>query len=303
VSLKPLRLLHIDDSSVLRKTISRGLESFKDYYVLTQAESVDEALNLMSSGEKFDVILTDWLMNGKSGLDLLCILKAHPSYHHLPVFFLTSEYDSASLLKAVTFGASGIIKKPTTGPDLHSYIQKRISFIEECETFNSDFYVREAQQSLNDLHQFLPLKSQQDLTACLQHVQNLRTKSTAARWPMLAEYSQKIDDAIQATLKAEAQIFTPMSAILSEYDSFIARSFIELENGRPHEFISETTLEAIKSYHSNIASGWFSNKNACATSSDGILIPHNVAAELQKHLSLEGQNLLAPYLNAHKKAS
>ena len=290
---KPLQILHVDDSSLLRKTISRGLEPFKEFYELTQAESVDEALSLLASGKIFDVILTDWVMNGKNGLTFLCTLKADPVYHHLPVFFLTSEYQSSSLVTAVTYGASGILKKPITGSEVHAYLQKKISVIEESHAAQNDSFAVEAKQLLNEI-QVLFLKNEPDLTTCMQYVQNLAIKARSAKWPLLADYCQKIDDTIQLTLSKNVKMLNPMKELLEEFHSFMVSAVTEIEHQRPHQFLSEEIEKNLKDYHIELEAGRFV---------DGVLIPWEVLTELQQYLSADGHRLLAPYLNTKKKAS
>lgn len=285
---KPLQVLHIDDSSILRKTVSRGMEEFKDYYTLTQVSSVDEALELLYSGRKFDVILTDWLMPVKSGLNLLCILKSHPSFNHLPVFFLTSEYEDSSLVTAVRFGASGLLKKPTTGPEIHVYFQKKIPFIQEAHTLKETAFPSEAEKVLKEIQQLLPLKSKLDLSTCLQYIQDLKVKARSATWPLLAEYSQKMDDAIQIALQKERELLSPLSEIIENYRSFLASSIAEIQNGRPHNQLPDDLDRSFKNYLMSL---------------DAVLLPWEVVTELQKHLSSEGMLILEKHLNSGKSAN
>ncbi|QDK43934.1 hypothetical protein DOM22_01520 [Bdellovibrio sp. ZAP7] len=285
VTTKPLKVLHIDDSSILRKTVSRGMEEFKENYELTQVSSVDEALNLLFSGKQFDLILTDWLMPGKSGFNLLCILKSHPVYHRLPVFFLTSEYENSSLVTAVTYGAAGLLKKPTTAADIHSYLQKRISVINESKIPKSDSFTAEAKQHLTEIQQFLPLKNALDLSGCLQSIQELSVKARSGTWPLLAEYSQKIDDTIGMALNKDQRLLTPLSEIIKEYVSFINQSVSSIESGKPHPPLPEHLDKDLKTYLMSL---------------DAILIPWEVITELQKHLNADGQAILDNYISSKK---
>lgn len=254
---KPLQLLHVDDSATLRKTVERGLEPYKETYILTQASSVDEAWALITSGKKFDLILTDWLMGGKSGLDLLCAVKTHPSYHHLPVFFLTSEYDNTSLVTAVTFGAGGLLKKPASGPEIYAYLEKKVEYIKESLQASDTPFLAEAKPLLENLQSLLPLKDVTGMQSCLQAIQSLKSKAMAARWPLLADYSQRMDDALQATIKKNAAALNPLSILMKEYQAFTTNALMELESGRPHQAISATTEGNLKNYMKYLEAGWF----------------------------------------------
>lgn len=292
---KPLQLLHVDDSSVLRKTFARGLEPFKEYYELTQLESVDEALHLMASGKKFDIILTDWLMNGKSGLQFLCLLKSDPAYHHLPVFFLTSEYDSSSLIVAVTHGASGILKKPTSGPDVHAYFQKKMAVIEESMAPTEDLFVLQAKPIIDEIPRTQSFKGADDLKLSLEAIQRFRAKAVAFKWPLLADYSQKIEDAIQLTLKLEANLLTPITRLINDYQSCMDQALNDLEYGRPHQMICENIDKNLKTYQVNLEAGWFTNRGSQGNTDD-VVIPWATAIELQQHLTPEGLEILRQYL-------
>lgn len=299
---RPLRVLHIDDSSLLRKSVHRGLEPYLDHYELTQVASADEALALLTSEKQFDVILTDWLMAGKSGLDLLCALKSHPTFHRLPVFFLTSEYDSNSLVIAVTHGASGILKKPVTGPEIHTYLQKKLNHIEESLSSSADTFFTDAKPLLKELRTLLSLNGPQDLNFCLHCIQNLKLKATAAKWPLLADYSQRVEDITQITLKNNVQMLTPLSRILTEFHSFMEKGLASLEIGRPHPLISDQIDKSLKSYITNLEAGWFT-PTVTAPTVEGAFIPQAIISELQQYLSPEGTALLEPYLKTQKTAT
>ncbi|WP_413559553.1 response regulator [Bdellovibrio sp. HCB209] len=302
MSLKqPLQLLHVDDSAILRKTIGRGLEAFKEHYELTQAGSVDEALALLSSGKKFDLILTDWLMAGKSGIDLLCMLKCDPSYHHLPVFFLTSEYESSSLITAVTHGASGILKKPTTGPEIHAYLQKKSAVIEESQSFKEEYFCKEAIELLGQIHMLLPFKDAEDLSACAQYIHKFKEIAGSSKWPLLADYCQRIEDVIQLTIKNEVEMLSPLTGLVMEYHSFMRDQVSELVSHLPHQLLTEEIEKNLKNYRTSLDAGWFGHKDHAA--GGHVVLPLNVVTDLQKHLSPEGLEILKSYLNAKKQAS
>jgi CheY-like chemotaxis protein len=77
VSRKPLtrskgpmrHILVVDDEAELRRAIGEALE--QDGWLVTEAESGDEALGLLKAGERFDTLVTDVRMPGVTdGLDL-----------------------------------------------------------------------------------------------------------------------------------------------------------------------------------------------------------------------------------------
>lgn len=70
------------------------------------------------ASKKFSCLITDVRMPGMGGLDLQCCLVAMGS--RIPVIFVTSAEDEATLAQATAAGAAGFFNKPlATGEFLH----------------------------------------------------------------------------------------------------------------------------------------------------------------------------------------
>lgn len=65
-SPKPLSLLILDDDEIVRRTLVR---IFRGHEVVAVA-TVDEALALVSSGKRFDGVVSDVMMPNRTGVDL-----------------------------------------------------------------------------------------------------------------------------------------------------------------------------------------------------------------------------------------
>lgn len=63
----PLRVLFVDDEPMMRSVI---LRSYGEQYEIVVAESGVEAIEVMRSSERFDVVITDMRMPRMSGLKL-----------------------------------------------------------------------------------------------------------------------------------------------------------------------------------------------------------------------------------------
>lgn len=68
---KPLVLV-VDDESTLRRALSRALTSRFDVRV---AESADEAEAFFAAGVRFDLVISDYAMPGRNGLELARALR------------------------------------------------------------------------------------------------------------------------------------------------------------------------------------------------------------------------------------
>jgi len=102
------RILVVDDEEAIRDVISSHLSSAS--FQTHQASSGVEALGLLDSGEEFDLILSDLLMPGMGGLDLL--ERAKERYPDIPVVMVTAVNDIQAALEALHNGAYDYLLKP-----------------------------------------------------------------------------------------------------------------------------------------------------------------------------------------------
>lgn len=107
---KDLELLVVEDRQVMLKIIRRLL-------VQLGYAHIDEAANGLQALEKlrqkrFDLILSDWNMDGMSGFDLLKALRADPRTHATPFILVTAESKPENILAAKAAGATGYLVKP-----------------------------------------------------------------------------------------------------------------------------------------------------------------------------------------------
>lgn len=102
-----IRVLIVDDSSTIRRIISRCLERAEvGVTEVFEASDGREALELLTT-KAVDVVLTDINMPNMNGLQLLCEMKQSPHWGTIPVLVITSEGGSDAVVEAVTRGAAG----------------------------------------------------------------------------------------------------------------------------------------------------------------------------------------------------
>jgi len=116
-------VLVIDDEAPIRRLIQRMLEP--NICQVVEAQDAEAGLRLIERADPpIDVVLTDWIMSGLHGLDVVEVLQVHcPS---LPVAVI-SAYTS-TIHPIVRKGESlRILDKPFTGPDLQRTVQDMIA--------------------------------------------------------------------------------------------------------------------------------------------------------------------------------
>jgi putative two-component system response regulator len=107
------RVLVIDDEGVIRGLMMEILESAG--YEVTGAETAERALSLLDV-EDFDLVISDVVMPGLSGLELL--ERVHALRASLPVVLVTGAGTYDTLSQALDHGAAGLITKPFAHADL-----------------------------------------------------------------------------------------------------------------------------------------------------------------------------------------
>jgi PAS domain S-box-containing protein len=96
-----IRVLHVDDDADFLNTAKQILEMQSSFQVET-ARSVEEALEKMKE-KTFDVVVSDYVMPGKNGLDFLKELR--DSGCNIPFIIFTGKGREEVAIKALNFGA------------------------------------------------------------------------------------------------------------------------------------------------------------------------------------------------------
>lgn len=111
---KKLKVLIVDDSSVMRKIIERSLrQAGLDLTEVLEASNGAEALAEVQKGS-LDIILSDINMPVMDGLEFLKNLAGVESAKGVPVVMITTEGSEARVVEALSAGAKGYLRKPFT---------------------------------------------------------------------------------------------------------------------------------------------------------------------------------------------
>jgi two-component system chemotaxis response regulator CheY len=109
-----IRVLIVDDSTVMRKIVERALrQAGLDPLVVHEAGSGSEGLDVLRA-KKVDLILSDINMPSMDGLEFLRQLRAQDLATGVPVVMITTESSEEHVKQAILSGAQGYIRKPFT---------------------------------------------------------------------------------------------------------------------------------------------------------------------------------------------
>ncbi len=115
-----MRLLIVDDSSVMRRTIEKNLDNY-DLEIIGQAANGVEAVQMVID-EKPDVVTLDITMPEMDGIACLEeIMKIKPD---TKVMIITALADKLTGLTALDRGARGFMYKPVNATDLAKAFDK-----------------------------------------------------------------------------------------------------------------------------------------------------------------------------------
>jgi DNA-binding NtrC family response regulator len=105
--LRVAKILVTDDEPACRDSIQKVLE--REGYEVETASDVDTALGLLRT-QRFDLVVCDYRMPGKTGIDLLRELREQRS--QVPVLMISAFADTVTENSALRQGAFVFLKKP-----------------------------------------------------------------------------------------------------------------------------------------------------------------------------------------------
>jgi two-component system, chemotaxis family, chemotaxis protein CheY len=109
---RSLRVLVVDDQPSMRGLIRSYLRKL-GFESIDEAESGSQAAKLL--GEKpFNLVISDFNMEGGSGLDLLKTMRGHPVLKRIPVIMVTGNADKQTVTSVVQAGVNGYVVKPVS---------------------------------------------------------------------------------------------------------------------------------------------------------------------------------------------
>jgi two-component system, NarL family, invasion response regulator UvrY len=116
-----IRVLLADDHAIVRTGLREILESTGDIEVAAEATNGNEALDAVRAGE-FDVAVLDLSMPGRSGIELIKLVKDERP--RLRVLVLTMHSEEQYAVRALKAGASGYLTKESAADELVAAIRR-----------------------------------------------------------------------------------------------------------------------------------------------------------------------------------
>jgi CheY-like chemotaxis protein len=126
ITPSPKKVLLVDDDKFLLDMYA--IKFNKSGYEVKTADSTDSALKLLRDGYVPDVMLTDIVMPGMDGLELVSVIKKERLIPASKIIMLTNQGSSDDISRAKKMNVDGYIVKATTIPsEVLGEVEKIIS--------------------------------------------------------------------------------------------------------------------------------------------------------------------------------
>ena len=114
------RVLVVDDSRAQRRILAVQLQRWG--YEVIEAASGEAALDLCA-GQVFDIVLSDWMMPGMTGLEFCRAFRALPREGYGYFILLTSKSEKAEVAAGLETGADDFLAKPVNSEELRARLR------------------------------------------------------------------------------------------------------------------------------------------------------------------------------------
>ena len=111
----PQHILVVEDEPSIAELLSINLTHAG--YTVSRALQADEALQMLSN-TKPDLIILDWMMPGKSGVQFARELRSNPLTQAIPILMLTAKGEEADKVLGLDAGADDYVTKPFSPKEL-----------------------------------------------------------------------------------------------------------------------------------------------------------------------------------------
>lgn len=113
-SVRPIRVLLVDDSLVARTVLARLLEGRAEFEIAGAAPTADQAIDFLAS-HQIDIVVLDVEMPGKDGLTALPEILAASRGARVLIVSSAAETGASATIRALTLGAADTLLKPMAG--------------------------------------------------------------------------------------------------------------------------------------------------------------------------------------------
>lgn len=146
--LNAMNILVVDDAAEIRAYLKGVLSNMS--CTLYEACNGDAACELIEEN-KIDIVLTDWMMPGMNGIELIHWIRQRNSENYIYTILLTSRDRESDLVHGLSSGADDFMNKPVNANVLHARLKvaERIHTIQQ-NLLTQQHLLQESRDLLNN---------------------------------------------------------------------------------------------------------------------------------------------------------
>lgn len=118
--MKTISLLIVEDEEAIRDMLRFSLPARE--YSLVNAETIGQA-QLKLAEQIPDLIILDWMLPDKSGIDFIKWIKLKKDLKDIPIIMLTAKAEEAQKIQGLSTGADDYVIKPFSTAELMARIK------------------------------------------------------------------------------------------------------------------------------------------------------------------------------------
>ncbi|MEM1370696.1 MAG: PleD family two-component system response regulator [Pseudomonadota bacterium] len=149
------RILIVDDHERSRTRLYRALAEHHEAEVLTNP---DEAVQLLTREQRYDVVLVSLNMDTVDGLRLCSQIRSLEASRHLPIIMLVEHGNEARLLRGLDMGVNDYIMRPVEQHELLARVRTQIKrkrhadYLRDCLEHTVELALTDALTGLHNRH-------------------------------------------------------------------------------------------------------------------------------------------------------
>ena len=116
------KILVVDDESVSRRLVGGVLEQSGDSVIY--AASGDRALAVLEDNPDVQLVITDYMMEGFSGRDLVNVMRKNAALCKIPVILVSGIVKLSEIHDLLEHGVDRFMPKPIHAGELREYVQQ-----------------------------------------------------------------------------------------------------------------------------------------------------------------------------------